>query len=111
MREACVMKHIVTADTFPVTTVSSYIEQIVYCATSVGAGWTFVVQDKGDTFTPVYPIQAIVKVAVSATTTPTEQKVFYDRPIPMRGGIDIVTTGTPGALDIWITGFASEEQS
>ena len=112
MKEDVAVKHITTAVLTPMSNVSAYIEQIVYCCTSIGAGWTFVVQDRGDPGAiPPIPIQTLVKVAVSSTTTPDQEKVFYDRPIPIRGGVDVVTSGTPGALDIWIHGFVSEGQS
>jgi hypothetical protein len=110
MKEDCAIKHITTAATTSLSNVSAYIEQIVYCCTSIGATWTFAVQDRGDpAATPPIPIQTLVKVAVVATTTPDQQKVFYDRPMPMRNGVDVVTTGTPGALDIWVHGFIPEE--
>ena len=112
MREGCVSKHITTNVKTVFTDKSAYLEQIVYCVSDIGSGgWLFTVEDRGDTLTPPVPVQTLVKVVLATTTTPEQQKVFYDRPIPMRGGVTVTTsTGTAGKLDVFITGWGTEEE-
>lgn len=89
MNEVHYANRITTKDTFTVVTDSSFLHQVVICVKNAGTSWALAIQDKAST--------ARVRIWIPTIALPTDNKpyqVFYDKPIRMDNGIDIVTSGT-----------------
>jgi hypothetical protein len=72
--------------------------QIVISIASAGTTWKLKIQDKGSPATVLVP-----ETTLAAPTTPTAIIIKFDYPLPMQGGIDIITSsGTPGEVGVWI---------
>jgi hypothetical protein len=90
--------HITTAGTTTVTSSTAFVSTIVISCSNGGTGFTIRIQDKGST--PKVLVQPIT-LSVPATGTNLSQTV--EEPLVMTGGIDIITGGTPGVVDVWIS--------
>ncbi len=94
-----VSKRIVTsATTTPIDT-STYIVQYTIACSDAGSSWTLKIQDKtsGNPFVLVPAFTLIVP-----TDGYPNAYMKFDEPIPMQGGIDIVTAGTEGEVFVWL---------
>lgn len=87
---------ITSSGTIPATTLSGMVSQIVIACDNAGTTWTLRIEDNG---TPVMVIWPTFTLTVP-TTGPL--KVFFDKPIRVNGGIDIITAGTPGVVCVMI---------
>ena len=93
---APVITHITAKGTVNIASESVVVSQIVFLCTGAGTAWTLAILDKASTprtwfgpFTLVIPADGKPVV------------MFYDVPLYMEGGIDVITAGTtPGILDI-----------
>ena len=89
--------HITTAATTTVTSSDAYVASIVVSTSAVGTAFVAKVQNKEGT--PKILIPALASSAVGYQTLIATQGA----PIYMKGGIDIVSTGTPGVIDVFVT--------
>lgn len=91
--------HITTATTTTVVSSDAYVASVVVNCSSLGTAFTAKVQNKEGT----------AKVLVANDTTPVVGNKAItvggaDRgAIYMKGGIDIVSSGTPGVIDVFVT--------
>jgi hypothetical protein len=98
-------KRINTSATIPLVTGSTYVTSIVYNCSNAGTGWTLKIVERTGGKILIGPFPIIV---------PTDGKpsvlfeLANDR-VPMRGGVDAITAGTAGVLDIWLTGNRIEQ--
>lgn len=78
---------------------SCSLSQLVIAIANAGTTWPLRVQDQAS---PAHVIVPQFTVAL-----PTDFKpliINFDEPIPMQGGIDVVTpSGTPGEASVWAT--------
>ena len=89
-------KKITTSGTTNIVTGTGYLYSLMYNCTNAGTSWSFTIQDKSATPIVLYTIAALVVSTVPVVV------VNVDAPIPILGGIDIITTGaTPGAVGVW----------
>jgi hypothetical protein len=86
--------HITTSATTPVIGSTAYVYTVTVAVSNAGTGWTITIRSKEGTPKVLYSATAAV-----GTTTPISAEV----PIGLISGIDIVTAGTAGVADIWIT--------
>jgi hypothetical protein len=94
-----VHKRISSNTTTNITDKGAAIKQIQISVASAGTSWKLRIQDRASP----NPAVLIPDLALSAPTAPDTGKAFYDVPIPMENGIDVVTpSGTPGVSDVWI---------
>jgi hypothetical protein len=79
---------------------SAYVTSIVYNCSNAGTGWTLKITEHTGGKILIGPFPVVVP-------TDGRPSVLFelgnDR-VPMRGGVDVITAGTPGVLDIWLTG-------
>jgi hypothetical protein len=98
-------KRINSSATIPLVTGSTYVTSIVYNCSNAGTGWTLKIVEHTGGKILIGPFPIIV---------PTDGKpsVLFelrnDR-VPMRGGVDAITAGTAGVVDIWLTGNRIEQ--
>lgn len=89
---------ITTKATFTPVNVSCILKQIVIACAAAGTAWTLQVQDKA--------ASPNVLVAAFTLTVPADDKpiiIFFEQPIPMDAGIDIITAGTTaGQASVWL---------
>jgi hypothetical protein len=64
---------------------------------NAGTSWTFQIRDKAAT--PSILLSGTL--ALPGDGLPV--KVHFDESLYMDAGIDIVTAGTPGVVDVWLT--------
>ncbi len=86
--------HITTSATTTVVASTAYVYTVTVAVTNAGTGWTITIRSKEGTPKILYTATAAL-----GTTTPISAEV----PIGLVSGIDIVTAGTAGVADIWIT--------
>jgi hypothetical protein len=86
--------HITTSATTTVVASTAYVYTVTVSVTGAGTGWTITIRSKEGTPKILYSATAAV-----GTTTPISAEV----PIGLTSGIDIVTAGTAGVADVWIT--------
>lgn len=89
---------ITTSTTTAVVAADAYLSSVNVTVSNAGTTWTIKVQDKSATPRIGY-INDGTGVVIG-----TKYQNFTD-PIPMFGGIDIVTAGTAGVMDVFITYF------
>ena len=77
------------------TSATAYLYTLIYNCTNAGTTWTIKIQDNSTTPNVLYNLGAAV-----VSTTPVVV-VALSAPIPIIGGISVVTTGTAGSLNIW----------
>lgn len=65
---------------------------------SPGTTWKLRIQDK----TSPDPFIIVPEVTLSSPTLADWKIQGYEKPLRMDGGVDIVTTGTPGVVAVWI---------
>lgn len=87
---------ITTKTTTTLIAASVYLRRLVISCSIAGTAWTLQIQDKASA--PKIWVPAFT-LTVPATGLPTI--ITFDDPIPMTGGIDIVTAGTTaGVVDV-----------
>ena len=86
--------HITTSATTTVIASTAYVYTVTVAVSAPGTAWTITIRSKEGTPKILY-----TATAVAGTTTPISAEV----PIGLTSGIDIVTAGTAGVADIWIT--------
>ena len=85
--------------TTPIAT-SCVVFLIVVACSNAGTAWTLKIQDKATTPNVLIPAFTLA--------VPTDGKVNVllnleqDFPLPMDGGIDIITVGTAGVVSVWM---------
>jgi hypothetical protein len=92
------VSHITTATTTTITSTNAYITSIVVSTSAVGTAFKVAVQDKAGT--------ARILIPALGTSAVGYQTIFVggkDNAILMSGGIDLISTGTPGVIDVFIT--------
>src|SRR5262245_14377032 len=73
-----------------------YLYSLIYNCTNAGSGWTLTIQDKAASPLVLYTLNPLVLSSVPVVV------LNLNYPIPMIGGIDIITGGTTaGALNVW----------
>lgn len=81
--------------TTPVTG-TCYLWALMYNCTNAGSAWSLTIQDKAGTPMVLYTLGTLVVSTVPVVV------LNLLAPIPMIGGIDIITGGTTaGALNVW----------
>jgi hypothetical protein len=90
-------KRIVTAAVTTIVSSSCVLYEYVIAVAAPGTSFTVRIQDKAS---PPVILVPTFTVAVPTTGLPIYQK--FEEPLPMDGGIDIITTGTPGEVGIWM---------
>ena len=86
--------HITTSATTTVVASTAYVYTVTVAVSAPGTGWTITIRSKEATPKILY-----TATAAAGTTTPISAEV----PIGLTSGIDIVTAGTAGVADVWIT--------
>lgn len=95
-----VTKRINSSATTTVIATSCVVFLIVVACSNAGTAWTLKVQDKASTPNVLIPAFTL--------SVPTDGKanillnLEQDFPLPMDGGIDIITAGTPGVASVWM---------
>lgn len=90
-----------TKTTKHVVTSSCLLYQIVIACADAGTAWTLTIHDLSS------PNQLVV-VPPCTLAVPTDGKpviIFFEQPLPMQDGIDIVTAGTTagtGGVTVWL---------
>jgi hypothetical protein len=91
-------KHITSSATTTPISASCYVSSIVASCSNAGTSWTLQIQDKASTpnvlispFTLIVPADGLPNINVA-----------YDRPQRAVDGIDIITAGTAGVVDVQI---------
>jgi len=93
-------KRIDTSTTTTAIATSCVVFLIVISCPNAGTSWTLKIQDKATTPNVLIPAFTL--------TVPTDGKVNVllnleqDFPLPMDGGIDIITSGTAGVVAVWM---------
>ena len=90
-------KRIVTAATTTVLSESCVVFEIVIAVADVGTTWTLKIQDKAGS-----PCVLVPKFTMVLPTDFKPIIINFNEPVTMDGGIDIVTTGTPGEVCVWL---------
>lgn len=93
------LKRIAASGTTTILSTSCLVRQITISCADAGTGWTLKIQDRRSDF-PFVLIPAFT-LTVPTDGNPNVQLTFQD-PLPMEGGIDIITVGTPGEVAIWL---------
>jgi hypothetical protein len=86
--------HITTSTTTTVVASTAYVYTVQVAVSNAGTAWTITIRSKEGTPKILYTATA----AVGSTMVITAEV-----PIGLVSGIDIVTAGTAGVADIWIT--------
>jgi hypothetical protein len=88
--------HITSSGTTSITSTTSYISSIVVTATNAGTTWTLLIQNKEGTPKVIW---------ANSGTGLTVGTSFMDMDVPVisTGGIAVVTAGTAGVVDVFIT--------
>jgi hypothetical protein len=93
-----VTKRINSSTTTTVIATSCVVFLIVIACSNAGTAWTLEIRDKAGT--------PNVWVPAFYPAVPTDGKIItllnleQDFPLPMDGGIDIITSGTPGVVSV-----------
>jgi hypothetical protein len=90
-----VNKHITSSATTAVTAVDALLHSVNVTTTTAGTTWVIKVQDKSGT-----PLVAYTNSSTGVAVG-TDSKSF-PQGLQMNGGIDIVTAGTAGVLDVFL---------
>ena len=93
-------KRITTAATTTVTSTRCLISQVVISCASAGTTFKLKIQDKA-TPSPFVLIPEFTLI-VPTDGMPNVDLLWKDFPVSMDGGIDIITTGTPGEVSVWL---------
>jgi hypothetical protein len=73
-----------------------YLWNLIYNCTAAGTTWSFKVQDRTSP-TPM----VLYNIASQTVSTTPVVVINLNTPIAMIGGMDIITTGTPGTVLVW----------
>ncbi len=100
MQQTQFRNRITTSVATVVTAAGCSVSSIVIAVADAGTSWTFLIRDKAS------PAKILVPLTTLAVpTTPTPVIIHFDDPIVMEGGIDVVTAGTPGVVNVWVTAW------
>jgi hypothetical protein len=94
-----IIKHITTSTTTNVTTETCYLLGLYLAVNSPGTSWTLSLKDRDST------VHSLGVLLLNAPGNATDiNGLIKELPFPARmaNGIDIVTAGTAGNVDIWI---------
>lgn len=89
--------HITTAATTTVESSDCYLVDILVVTSAVGTGFNAKVQNKEAT------AKILIPASAGAVGTQSVMINHKDGAILMKGGIDIITAGTPGVIDVFVT--------
>jgi hypothetical protein len=89
--------HLTTAATTTVVSSDAYLVSLVITTSAVGTGFNAKVQNKEGTAKILIPATAGAVGTQSLILSHKEAAIY------MKGGIDIITTGTPGVIDVFVT--------
>jgi hypothetical protein len=106
MIKVYVSKRINTSATVPLVNGSTYVTSVVINCSQAGTGWTLKVQDRGS---PPLILLGPISLAVPLPDPPAGKFELANDRVRMRGGVDAVTAGTAGTLDLWLTGNRIEQ--
>ena len=90
--------HITSATTTTAIASDAYIVSVVIATSSVGTAFAVKVQNKEGTAKILMATPSSPAVGTQVLNLGGERSAVY-----MKGGIDIVSTGTPGVIDVFIT--------
>jgi hypothetical protein len=90
------LKRITTSATTAATAQSGRVSQIIISCDNAGTGWTIRIEDNGS------PVMVLWPTTTLAVPTTGPLKIFFDVPVRVNGGIDIITVGTPGIVTVAI---------
>jgi hypothetical protein len=97
-------KHLNASAVTAVTTKSCYVHSVVIVCSNAGTGWTILIQDgTGNVLIPT------LTLTVPVDGLPNVDRAF-EKPVPMRQGINITTAGTPGIADVSLACSVTEEE-
>lgn len=91
--------HITSAGTTTVTSATCYVSTVVISCSNAGTTYTIKIQNKEGTPKILIPQYTLTVPTNGAPNT----NLLWDEPVIMTGGVDLVTTGTPGVVDVWVT--------
>jgi hypothetical protein len=89
---------IITSGTLTLIGVTRFVAQVVIVVNNAGTSWKLKIQDRAS---PAFVL--VPEVTLSAPSTANAVIENFQEPIRMEGGIDIVTTGTPGEVAVWFS--------
>lgn len=89
-------KRITTSATTSATTQSGLVSQIVVSVDNAGTTWTLRIEDNSSPIIVIWPTMTL------ALSSEGPLKVFFDKPIRVNSGIDIITSGTAGVVCVLI---------
>jgi hypothetical protein len=81
--------------TVHIATGSAYLYNLMYNCTNAGTSWSITIQDRSPTPIVLYTLAALVVSTVPVVI------VNLQAPVPLIGGLDIITAGTAGSLGLW----------
>lgn len=94
-----------TATTTELYDASCFVQQIVISVEGAGTTFKLRIQDRSSPAMVLIPLTSL-----SAPSDPSAAIIRFEDPVFMQDGVDAITTGTPGAVCIWIDGFVSDAQ-
>jgi hypothetical protein len=86
---------ITTSATTNVAPNTVYLYSLQYSCSNAGTSWSLTIRDRSPTPIVLYPTTTL---AVSTVPVVVQNLVA---PIPIIGGLDIITAGTAGAVAVW----------
>lgn len=97
-------KHVTTSATTAVTAKSAYVNSVVITCSNAGTGWTLQIKDgDGNVLIPLFAL------AVPTDGLPNVDRSFEEAQ-RMRNGINIITAGTAGVVDVQIACDVTDEE-
>ena len=90
--------HVTTAATATLVSSDAYIVSVVISTSAVGTAFKAQIQNKEGTPKILVPAIGTAAVGTQAYTFAGQGSAVY-----MKGGIDVVSTGTPGVIDVFVT--------
>jgi hypothetical protein len=106
MIKVYVSKRINSSATTPLVNGSTYVTSVVINCSGAGTGWTLKIQDRSS---PPQILLGPISLANPLPDPPSGKFELANDRVALRGGVDAITAGTPGVLDIWLTGNRIEQ--
>ena len=95
-----ITKRIAAATTTTAVSSSCSLKQLIISCPDAGTSFTLRIQDKSSTPNILIPTFTL---SVPSDGNPNVYLKWHEMPVPMDGGIDLITAGTPGVVVVYLT--------
>lgn len=97
-------KRIASSTTTAVINQPCSVTQVFIAVANAGTTWKLSIQDRSDPD----PLVFVPEVTLSTPSLGSWIYQHFEEPLVMDGGVDAITSGTAGALAIWINAWVNQ---